>query len=347
MAGASAGSGSAGSRGVLRRLTVVATVVAVALAGLAPAAVAQDAEADTQDAEADTQDAGDQGGFEDVAGGVHKPGIDALNALGVFDGTECAQEMFCPGEEMQRSAMAVWLVRVLDEQEPPPISESSFADVDSDEWWLPYVERLAELEVTEGCKTEPLRFCPDRSVTRAQMATFLVRAFGLEAAEPAGFTDTAGDAHEGNIDALAAARVTAGCTAEPLRYCPDRSVTRAQMATFLARALGLIEIPTPTEDATEDTGDEPELAPTAFAALTTGGYHAWRAARQRGGHLLGQQPLRADIRARGALQAHWMRAASMRAECAPTAPSSAGEPTPTPAATPQASPTRPQEPSAQ
>jgi len=31
--------------------------------------------------------------------------------------------------------------------------------------------------------------------------------------------------------------VTKGCSAEPLRYCPDSQVTRAQMASFLARIL--------------------------------------------------------------------------------------------------------------
>ena len=64
------------------------------------------------------------------------------------------------------------------------------------------MERLAALEVTSGCRVDPLRYCPDRSVSRAQMATFLVRAFGLEAAGPAGFTDTSGNTHETNIDAL-------------------------------------------------------------------------------------------------------------------------------------------------
>ena len=196
----------------------------------------------------------DAGGFSDVTGGVHKPAIDALAAMGVFEGTECAEAMFCPGDEMKRWTMGVWLVRVLDEAEPPAASESSFADVESDEWWLAHVQRLAELEVTKGCKTEPLRFCPDRAVTRAQMATFLVRAFDLEAAEPASFTDTSGNTHETNIDALAAARVTAGCKTDPLRYCPAKSVTRAQMATFLARALGLVEVPTPTEDTDDETG---------------------------------------------------------------------------------------------
>ena len=34
--------------------------------------------------------------------------------------------------------------------------------------------------------------------------------------------------------------ITVGCAVEPARYCPDDPVTRAQMATFLARALKLI-----------------------------------------------------------------------------------------------------------
>ena len=33
-----------------------------------------------------------------------------------------------------------------------------------------------------GCRTEPLRFCPDQTVTRSRMATFLVRAFDCPSA---------------------------------------------------------------------------------------------------------------------------------------------------------------------
>ena len=234
-------------RVAVRRLSVVVAAVVVASMVAAAPVAAQD-------------DAG--GGFTDVSEGVHKPAVDALAALGVFDDTECAEAMFCPGDEMKRWTMGVWLVRVLDEAEPAAVSGSSFADVDDGEWWLAHVERLAELEVTKGCKTEPLRFCPDQSVTRAQMAAFLVRAFDLEAAEPAGFTDTAGNTHEANIDALAAAGVTAGCKTEPLSYCPDKSVTRAQMATFLARALGLLEEPSDSEETAEEAGaTAPEEAP--------------------------------------------------------------------------------------
>ena len=70
------------------------------------------------------------------------------------------------------------------------------------------------------------------------MATFLVRALGLPSAPSAGFVDVrAGGTHTANIDALFASGVTVGCSSEPLRFCPGSPVTRAQMATFLIRAL--------------------------------------------------------------------------------------------------------------
>ena len=110
----------------------------------------------------------------------------------------------------------------------------------------PFVERLAGLEVTAGCAVDPLRFCPDDPVTRAQMASFLVRAFDLAPGAPAGFEDVApGGVHSGSIDALAAAGITAGCSDDPLRFCPRDPVTRGQMATFLARADGLVPRPGP------------------------------------------------------------------------------------------------------
>ena len=186
------------------------------------------------------------GGFGDVEAGSHKPAIDALDGVGLFEGTLCGEGMFCPGEPIERSVMAVWLIRALGDADvgAAAVGSSRFADVDAAEWWAPFVERLAQLEITVGCSQEPLRYCPHRVVSRAQMASFLVRAFDLgEAPSSAGFVDTAGSTHESNIDALAASGITVGCSQEPLRYCPDEPVTRAQMASFLARALGLVEAP--------------------------------------------------------------------------------------------------------
>ena len=201
--------------------------------------------------------------YSDIASGPHKDNIDALAELGLFTGTDCGTGKFCPGEPAKRWTMAVWMVRTVDGSDPPPPSppESRFADVDDDEWWMPHVERLADLGITLGCKQEPLRYCPDQPVTRAQMASFLVRAFDLANVPSAGFTDTNNDTHEANIDALFAAGLTVGCAQDPLRYCPGQPVTRAHLATMLRRGLNTRAEPWPLK-----IGEGPRSGDTLLAA---------------------------------------------------------------------------------
>ena len=206
------------ARRATTQLVASAVVAAVAAVGLATTAAAQS-------------------GYTDVTGRSHKANIEALAQMGLFEGTECGEQQFCPGDPAIRWTVAVWIVRALDGADPPAVAQSRFADVDDDEWWVPYVERLADLGITAGCKTEPLRYCPDETVTRARMASFLVQAFDLAEAPSAGFADTEGGDHEANIDALFAAGITAGCKTDPLRYCPDSPVSRAQMATLLRSGL--------------------------------------------------------------------------------------------------------------
>jgi parallel beta-helix repeat protein len=70
----------------------------------------------------------------------------------------------------------------------------------------------------------------------------LLTGIGAAAALPPGgtFVDDDGNVHEGYIEAIADAGITTGCNA-PLndRFCPTKGVTRAQMAAFLVRTLGL------------------------------------------------------------------------------------------------------------
>ena len=92
-----------------------------------------------------------------------------------------------------------------------------------------------------------------------------MRAFQLPPAQsPVGFGDIEGNLHAANIDALAAAGVTAGCSTDPLLYCPDDPVTRAQMAAFLHRALTHQPKPDPTTGASPRSGpltrDGPAMA---------------------------------------------------------------------------------------
>ena len=97
---------------------------------------------------------------------------DALMVLaeqGVLAGTGCGAGRLCVSEPILRWEMAVWTVRVLDGQDPPAISRTRFNDVDAASFHAPFIERMAELGVTRGCG-DGSGFCPDRTVTRAQMA---------------------------------------------------------------------------------------------------------------------------------------------------------------------------------
>jgi|GEM_PF-6507030 len=125
---------------------------------------------------------------------------------------------------------------------------------------------LAEERITAGCAN--LRFCPDGSVTRAQMASFLVRALDLPSSGRNYYGDDNSNKHEANINALAASGITAGCA--PNRFCPDGLVTRAQMATFLTRALNL---PVTSRDYFGDDNSnkhESRINSLAAAGITSG-----------------------------------------------------------------------------
>ncbi|MDE0231844.1 MAG: fibronectin type III domain-containing protein [bacterium] len=224
---ASAGPHGRGQAGLCGRLAVIFVTVLLLITALGPLAAAQDGTGSGS------------GVFGDVGPGPHWAAVEALASLGVFEGTECG-EGFCPDDPVQRWVMAVWLVRVLD-LALSAVDEPRFVDVEASQWWWRYVEALAEAGVTRGCAEEPARFCPDGSVSRSEMASFLVRAFGLEPAlESAGFVDVpVGGASWLDIEALAASGVTSGCDAEGPRFCPDQPTTRAQMATFLYRAMTL------------------------------------------------------------------------------------------------------------
>ncbi|MBK8619433.1 MAG: S-layer homology domain-containing protein [Anaerolineales bacterium] len=59
----------------------------------------------------------------------------------------------------------------------PPNASGVFIDVPVGYWADKWIEQLASEGVTSGCGNG--NYCPDNSVTRAQMAVFLVKAFNL------------------------------------------------------------------------------------------------------------------------------------------------------------------------
>jgi hypothetical protein len=136
----------------------------------------------------------------------------------------------------------------------------------------PNINGIKAAAITSGCNPPAnTNFCPTRSLTRAELATLFVRAFGLSAAPPAGFQDTAGNEHAANIDALAAAGITKGCNPPGnTRFCPDRITSRGEMASFLVRALALL--PAPSQPFVDVAGSvhRDDIAALAFGGITKG-----------------------------------------------------------------------------
>jgi hypothetical protein len=114
----------------------------------------------------------------------------------------------------------------------------SFPDVPENTFY-PFIENLFHNGVTGGCAGGG--YCPTQSVTRAQMAVFLLKSRWGSGFIPAPATGTAfpdvpaGNAFAPWIEELVREGITAGCGGG--LYCPNNPVTRAQMAIFLLKTL--------------------------------------------------------------------------------------------------------------
>ena len=132
----------------------------------------------------------------------------------------------------------------------------------------PMIEAIAAVGITEGCTSSGLLYCPSDSVTRGQMASFLARAFNLSPASVDYFEDDSGNTHEDNINAIAEAGITLGFADGTFK--PGVAVSRQQMATFLARALGLDPVPGDRFDDVVNTPHEENINAIAQAGITLG-----------------------------------------------------------------------------
>ena len=127
--------------------------------------------------------------------------------------------------------MATFLVRAFD----LPSTSVDYFDDDNGSVHEAAINALAEAGVTSGC--EERLYCPGSQINRGQMAALLANAADLAPSDVDSFVDDDASPHELSINALAAAGISGGCSADS--FCPGDPVSRGQMATFLARALGL------------------------------------------------------------------------------------------------------------
>jgi hypothetical protein len=169
--------------------------------------------------------------------------VERLVHAGITAG--CGAGLYCPEATVTRAQMAVFLERGMKGSlyTPPAVGgNTGFGDVQPTHWASAWIKQLAADGITGGCGAGI--YCPDSSVTRAQMAIFLLKAkHGASYSPPAVGSSTGfGDVQSTHwaaawIKQLVAEGITAGCGSGT--YCPESSVTRAQMAVFLVKTFHL------------------------------------------------------------------------------------------------------------
>ncbi len=147
-----------------------------------------------------------------------------------------------------------------------PSCKSKFTDI-CGKWFEDDVIWLANEGISSGCASDA--FCPDTVITREQMAAFLTNALGLPPG-PDVFADDETSPFENAINAVAAAGITSGCSADGKMFCPKTEVTRGQMAAFLTKAFKLP--PSSLNAFGDDDSDmfEASINAVAAAGITAG-----------------------------------------------------------------------------
>ena len=117
-----------------------------------------------------------------------------------------------------------------------PTVPAYFTDVATTDPDYAAVNLLYAKGISKGCSASPLLFCPDRNLTRGEMATLLIRAVG---GDPTSFNPTPyfADVPPDHpffawIQKLYELHITNGCANSPLKFCPDRPVTRGEIAAL-------------------------------------------------------------------------------------------------------------------
>ncbi len=182
-----------------------------------------------------------QGRFCDDDGSVHQANIEQIAVWEITLGCDAQDAAkFCPSAQITRRQMAAFLHRAVNRRWPiTPPEGIEISDVPADAWYRAF----AEWVVSTGAFAAPDgAFNPGGVVTRADMAVMMIASFpDINAVEePEGLFNDVADVDPEVVRAVEGmyhTGVTRGCSAEPLNYCPDQPVTRAQMASFFVRAV--------------------------------------------------------------------------------------------------------------
>src|SRR5262249_56463134 len=140
----------------------------------------------------------------------------------------CGGGNYCPDGPVTRAQMSVFLLKSHDGPDYiPPQFGPIFNDVPNGAFAADWINQLWSRSISYGCGDGD--YCPDSSVTRAQMAVFILKTQGNFYPPPASgiFADVPPGAFAADfIEQLYATGVTGGCSSSPLLYCPDNPLNR-------------------------------------------------------------------------------------------------------------------------
>ncbi len=181
----------------------------------------------------DGEPAGCQLPFDDVdPDNVHAAAICALTEAGIISGVTA--DRFAPELDLTRAQAASLLARALNLRDVAP----PFADVDPEGVHAGAIGAVVDAGIAAG--TSATTFDPAGVLRRDQLATLLANLAELDPVTGSVFEDVPeANVHRERINAVAEAGITTGVT--PTTFAPARSVTRAQMASFLSRTLEQLE----------------------------------------------------------------------------------------------------------
>jgi hypothetical protein len=195
--------------------------------------------------------------FSDVGAGYWAHDIiEQMYELGYVSGVSVDPPLYKPASSATRAQMAALVIRAMGEKPKAAATGTVYSDVPKGHWAARYIERLAQLGIEPAVSGN--RFRPDETSSRAGTVLFLAKALGEKPLpSPSGtvFSDVAASyAHAGYIEALARLGIAQGDSqkrfrpGDPttraeapgflMRAWSIPTVSRAQMATYLVRAMG-------------------------------------------------------------------------------------------------------------
>ena len=150
--------------------------------------------------------------------------------MGTRDITQgCSLGLYCPFNSLTRAEVAAFLHRMAGE--PPvtgghPYNDLRYAWQDDPVTWM------HQQGITFGCTAG--KFCPNRAITRGELAAFMHRYSGLLAPTAGhGFVDIFRAWQQDPIAWMKQYAITGGCGGP--NFCPGRLVSRAEAAAFFYR----------------------------------------------------------------------------------------------------------------